>query len=165
MPDDTGTPQDGTTEAPAEESPQDTFDREYVEKLRAEAAKYRTEARANAEAASKLMQLEEAQKSEQERLADRLERAESQAQQAASALMRYQVAISKGLPAELVGRLHGETEEELAADADALLNLIATPDSGSGPRPDLSQGAKAPQNHALNGDPLLRDLKDKLGIR
>lgn len=32
--------------------------------------------------------------------------------------------------------------------------------------PDLGQGARGgPKPHALNGDPLLRDLKNKLGIR
>ncbi len=37
---------------------------------------------------------------------------------------RLRVATTKGLPAELVDRLQGATEEELAADAEKLLSLI-----------------------------------------
>lgn len=37
---------------------------------------------------------------------------------------RLRVATTKGLPAELIDRLQGGTEEELAADADKLLALI-----------------------------------------
>lgn len=34
------------------------------------------------------------------------------------------IAVDKGLPLDMVGRLKGDTEEELAADADQLLALI-----------------------------------------
>lgn len=39
-------------------------------------------------------------------------------------LARAQVAHTKGIPAELVPRLRGETLEELEADADALLEIV-----------------------------------------
>lgn len=64
-----------TAETTATEQPQagteqpetKTFDADYVEKLRKEAARYRTEAKANADAAKRLADLEEQSKSETEK--------------------------------------------------------------------------------------------------
>ncbi len=43
--------------------------------------------------------------------------------------LRLRVATSKGLPLELVDRLRGESEEEIAKDADGLLALVKEPQS------------------------------------
>jgi len=49
--------------------------------------------------------------------------------------LRLKVAYEKGLPSEMVNRLVGETEEELAADAENLLDLIKIdPKKGIPPR-------------------------------
>ena len=56
-----------------------TFDADYVEKLRKEAARYRTEAKANADAAKKLADIEEAQKTAEQKAAERLAEAERKA--------------------------------------------------------------------------------------
>ena len=45
----------------------------------------------------------------------------------------------KGVPAELVGRLRGETEDDISADADALMALVNAPKA---PRPDPTQGGR-----------------------
>src|SRR5690554_115189 len=76
---------------------------------------------------------------------------------------RLQVALAKGLPAELAERLRGSTEEELSADADQLLALIPSGDEPRRPAPDPSQGGNggAP---GLNEDRLLSTVKTKLGI-
>ena len=95
-----------------------TFDADYVAKLRQEAAKYRTEAKANAEAAKRLTEIEEAQKTEAQKLADRLAEAERKAQAAELKALRSDIAQTKGVPA---GLLTGSTEEELNASADMLL--------------------------------------------
>lgn len=60
------------------------------------------------------------------------------------AITRLNVALDKGLPKELAGRLQGDDEAALAADADQLKQLFATPATSTSPRPDPSQGAKAP---------------------
>ena len=52
---------------------------------------------------------------------------------------RQQVALEKGLPVELVDRLRGDTEDDLAEDADRLLALIGTPRK---PAPDPTQGGR-----------------------
>lgn len=56
--------------------------------------------------------------------------------------LRLKVAASKGLPAEMVDRLRGETEAELNTDADSLLALMkpteprkGVPPIGSGGKP------------------------------
>lgn len=51
---------------------------------------------------------------------------------------RQRVAMQKGIPAELVDRLTGDTEEKIAADADKLLAFIK-PQTGPGV-PPLSRG-------------------------
>ena len=49
------------------------------------------------------------------------------------------VALAKGLPADLVDRLRGDTESDIAADADALLALVNAPRT---PLPDPTQGTQ-----------------------
>ena len=108
-------------EAPtAQDAEPKTFDVEYVQKLRQEAAKYRTEAKANADAAKRLAEIEEAQKTEAQKLADRLAQAEAKAQAAELKALRSDIAQAKGVPAVL---LTGSTEEELNASADMLLEF------------------------------------------
>ncbi len=53
--------------------------------------------------------------------------------------LRQKVALDAGLPAKWVGRLQGDTEEELAADAEAIL---ADLNKTKKPEPDASQGAR-----------------------
>lgn len=76
-------------------------------------------------------------------------------------LMRQRIGLEKGLKPQQVARLVGETEEELAADADAYLAELSAP---STPKPDPSQGAK-PGIPALNDDGLLSALKSAVGAR
>lgn len=98
------------------------FDADYVSKLRGEAAKYRTQAKELAEKAKKFDEHEKSQKSEQEKLTDDLRAATESRAQLESELLRMKVASSKNLPASLVGRLQGNSVEELEADADALMS-------------------------------------------
>lgn len=125
MPENTEAPE--TPDVPEDTAPDpaptesETFDADYVRKLRAEAAKYRTEAKANAEKAKRLDEIEEASKSEQQRLVERAEAAEKSAADATSRLLRAEVAADKGLTPTMAARLVGSTKEELEADADALL--------------------------------------------
>lgn len=71
---------DATTNAdtPAADATEvETFDADYVAKLRKEAADARIKAKANADAAKRLAQLEDANKSETDRLSDRAGAAEA----------------------------------------------------------------------------------------
>lgn len=87
----------------------------------------------------RLKEYEDANKSEQQKLEERATAAERKAAENESALLRMRVAVAKQLPAELVDRLRGSNEQELAADADALLALVGT---AGRPRTDVDQGAR-----------------------
>ena len=126
-----------------------TFDAEYVDRLRKEAAKYRTEAKANADAAARLAALEESQKTETQKLIEERDALKAERDSLHASAMRAQVALAKGLAPELAERLRGNTEDELSEDADRLLALVQPP----GPQRfgDVDQGVRktAP---APNGD-------------
>lgn len=114
------TAKDETVEsAPAEESK--TFDEGYVKELRQEAAKYRTQNKELAEKAKAYDEYVESQKSEQEKQAEALATAMKERDTLRAELLRLKVASAKNLPASLVDRLRGETEEEMLADAESLL--------------------------------------------
>lgn len=89
---------------------QETFDAEYVRKLRAEAARHRSEAKANAEAAKRLAELEAANATD-------LEKAVAKAQQETRAQVarEYGEQLAKGL---LVAQLSARMKP---ADAEALV--------------------------------------------
>lgn len=123
----------------AQDAEQKTFDADYVAKLRQEAAKYRTEAKANADAAKKLADIEEAQKTETQKLADRLAAAEKKAQDAELKALRSDIAQAKGVPAAL---LTGSTEDELNASADALIAF-----RGGAPKPPAAPPAQGVQGN------------------
>nr|DAP03076.1 MAG TPA: protein of unknown function (DUF4355) [Caudoviricetes sp.] len=80
---------------------------------------------------ARVKEFEDRDKTEQERAQEHLERltGDLDATRASLAaaelnLARVEVAHAKGIPAELVPRLRGETREELEADADALLEIV-----------------------------------------
>jgi uncharacterized membrane protein YqiK len=111
-----------TTETPPEGGPEaKTFDAEYVKKLRDEAAKYRTEAKANADAAKRLAEIEESQKSEAEKAADRIRQLEEQAEAARRDALRFKVASKFGIGDEDVDLfLTASDEETLTKQAERL---------------------------------------------
>ncbi|WP_144834093.1 hypothetical protein [Microbacterium sp. BH-3-3-3] len=103
-----------------------------LEKARAEAEKWKAlsrkneeQAKANAEKAKKFDELEEANKTEQEKLLARAEAAEKRIAEReamdAAAATAAEVAKAKGVPASA---LRGSTREELEAHADELLELM-----------------------------------------
>lgn len=75
-------------------------------------------ARANEDAAKRLAEIEESQKTEAQKQADALAEAQAQIAELAIAKVRAEVAAAKGVPAEL---LTGSTQEELEGSADALI--------------------------------------------
>lgn len=110
---------------PAPKTEPKTFDEAYVTKLRQEAAEAR---RASKDFEAKVQQFEERDKSEADKAADRAKQLEDKATKAESEVLRLRVALSKKVPAELIDRLRGDTQEALEADADELLKLV-TPDA------------------------------------
>ena len=69
-------------------------------------------------------QIEDSQKTAEQKAADAITAATATAAQAESRALRYEVAAAKGLDLALAARLTGSTKEELEADADTLMALI-----------------------------------------
>lgn len=82
-----------------------------------------TAARANEDAAKRLAEIEEAQKTEAQKQQEALERAQKELADLTVAKTRAEVAAAKGVPAAL---LNGSTQEELEASADALIAFKGT---------------------------------------
>ncbi|MER7833485.1 hypothetical protein [Streptomyces sp. NPDC095602] len=99
--------------------------------------------------AAKARELEDASKSEAEKLAERAAEAERRAAEAELRALRLEVATAKGLTPTQAKRLVGATREELEADADDLLATFGgtgtAPTSGAQRRPveQLRPGAQA----------------------
>jgi hypothetical protein len=85
-------------------------------------------------ATGELTKLRDQEKSEGEKLADKLTAAEQRAVGAEQRALRMEVAQAKGLTASQAKRLVGATQEELEADADELLAAFAA-ENQDGERP------------------------------
>lgn len=113
-----------------------------------------------AELSAKLKQFEDANLSELERTKKAAEESAAELAALRAENVRSRVALDKGVPADLVEFLTGDTEGDIAAKADLLMARLNAPGT---PKPDPSQGAKG-DGTALNGDPLLSTIKSKLGL-
>lgn len=133
-----------TVEAEATEEPQGSqVDTDW----KAEARKWENRAKsakADSEAAAKWREYETAQKPIQERLAEELAQAKAEKTEAAAKLLRYEIAAAKGISGEATRLLKGSTQEELEAEADLLLSLLANQSKPKTPMPDDNQGKPAP---------------------
>ena len=122
----------------AAEKAEDTFKSEHSKQsVLADLAKERDERKA---LQARLDEIETANLSELEK-AQKVA-SETQAQLAALTQenLRNSVALSKGVPADLVPFLTGDTEEALGTQADTLLARLNAPTT---PKPDPTQGSKA----------------------
>ena len=124
---------DEATEAPGGQQ-DDDFDRsraeEKIRKANAEAANLRKRLKELEPLAAKAKELEDAGRSDVEKLTAELQAHQTRAGQAEAELMRLRVAMRKGLTETQARRLVGSTEEELEEDADDLLASFrpATPE-------------------------------------
>src|SRR6478736_1305352 len=155
------TPEPTPTPEPQPQTPAEPPAAAAATDWEAEAKKWKditlkAEARANsnADAAKKLKEIEDRDLSELQKLQrdrDELSQKLTPLQQENA---RLNVALDKGLPKALAGRLQGTTVEELTADAEALMALLSKPAQPvvPQPRPDPSQGAQA---QSVDGDDAL----------
>ena len=128
---------------PVEPAADATPDPAELDRLRAALAKANKEAEKNR---LRLKEVDDAKLSE-------IEKARRDADEAAQELanlrrdsLRQKVALDAGLPAKWVARLHGDSEEDLRADA---LEILADLNKTRKPAPDPSQGPRA---NALSAD-------------
>lgn len=101
-------------------------------------------AKADTDDAQRWREFQESQKSENERVNDELARVKAEADAAKLELMRIQVAAQKGITGDAVKLLKASSIEELEAEADILVALMATSKQPNQPQPDVSQGRPIP---------------------
>lgn len=130
MADETPETETAPTEQPAEQPDPPTPDSEDETDWKAQARKWEQRAKANSDAAARLKEMEDAQKTEQERLTESLTAAQQRAQELELKAARLEVAAEKGLPKSSIKFLTGTTPEELAESADELLELMKPDDPG-----------------------------------
>lgn len=134
---------------PEEETPP----AETVDFWKSKAREQEKRAKANADAAKKLAELEESQKTESQRLSDAKTAAEADAATARAEALRWRIAAKHGITDDDADTfLTGTDEETLTRQAERLTALAtaASSTSSPAPRPDLSQG---PRTAAPGGDP------------
>jgi hypothetical protein len=98
-----------------------------------------------------LQEFQDRDKTEAQKLAEAKAAAESEASSAKQELLRYRVAAAKKLPTELAARLQGSTEEEMAADADSLLEVL-----GQRQTPSYDGGVRKPAPAPTDMNALIR---------
>jgi chromosome segregation ATPase len=116
---------------------------------------------------AKLAEIENASKTELERLQERLASAESEALEARLQAAKAKVVAEKGLGADLAEFITGSSAEEIEAQAERLASLLSSlgdKPSGLNPVERLRTATNSNDKMALNGDPLEQSLKSKLGI-
>ena len=120
--------------------------RAEYDKVLAQSRKWEDRAKRNSDAARRLAELEDASKTDAERLADATKRAESAEarlaeleRRAERAALVEEVAAAKGVDAEWLGRMTGDTREEIEANADFVAGRLGSapiypsvPDNGGG---------------------------------
>ena len=107
-----------------------------LERLRAALAKANKDSERNR---ARLKELDDAKLSEIEKARRDADEAKIELEKLRSAKVRADIALELGLPAKWVGRLQGDTEDELRADAAEILADLNKPKK---PAPDASQGAR-----------------------
>lgn len=147
----TGTPPPAK---PAEPAPQDW--QAEAEKWKELSRKNEAQAKSNADAAKKLAAIEDANKTETQKLSEERDSHRSRAEQAESIASKWEVGLEKGLTKSQAKRLVGSTREELEADADEMIaELGGTPDKpGPARRPtERLRGGGAPEADPEETDP------------
>ena len=127
-------------------------------KARGDAAKYRTKAKELEPLAAKAQELEDAGKTETQRLAEAASAAEKRAAEAEAKILRLEVAGEKGLTPAQARRLVGTTKEELEADADELLASFGQPQAPKATPPtqkptEALRGGTSPDDPPEETDP------------
>lgn len=158
---------DDDTTAPGDNKNEpEPFDEERakakIRKANSEAEQLRKRLKDAEAKAAKYDELEDANKSEQQKLADKVAEAERKAQEAEARALRFEVAHERGLTAAQAKRLVGTTREELDADATELLDSFKAPEAdgdkgGAGPARKPTEnlrGGGAPNEEPEETDPL-----------
>lgn len=128
-----------------------------IEKWKALARKHEEQAKKNAEAAARLKEIEDAGKSETEKLQAALEEAQRRARESTIKALKLQIANEKGLPPSLAKFLPDiDNEVDMMQAADELLEAAGTTIEAPSRRP------KSNLTNPLGGDADPVDDREKM---
>lgn len=147
-----------------QDAPKDPDYKAEAEKWKALARKHEAQAKANADKAKKLDELEDASKSEVEKATAKVTEAEKRAQEAELRALRLEIAAEKGLTPAQAKRLVGTNREELEADADELVETFK-PDDNGGKQPPPGkpkENLRGGSDPTEDPEPDLRKVVDKI---
>ena len=155
-------------EAPAATPPAEQQDpaslpqwaRDAITKANREAANYRTQVAELKPQADQFRQLEEASKSEAQRLAEAAEAARRDAEQARADAIRYKTAATYGIPADHFDLLGSGTEEEITARAEKLHGLLAAQAAAATPPPTTTPPTRPVEQLRPGATPSSTDNED-----
>lgn len=124
-----------------------------IEKLRAEIKELKPKAKQAEELSAAEQQRREAEMTEIQKLQVQLEKAQAELKEARLTELRQQIAAKVDLPLIFADRLHGETPEELEADAKKIMEALPKvpkppPVSPTSPGAGASQGETRDQQRA-----------------
>ncbi|HLT11822.1 MAG TPA: hypothetical protein VK028_13635 [Micromonosporaceae bacterium] len=140
------TPND--TKMPADKDPDKPLGEGGLKALQAERDARAEAERKAAELEARVRQFEDANKTTEEKAAERLAELERAATENAAKALRYEAAAKAELPLSAAGRLQGSTLDELVEDAKALKELLgATTHRGPAPDPNLRRQSS---NHSAS---------------
>ncbi len=150
-------PQGEPREAAEQEEQQEPDWKALARKWEDRAKANRAEADANRDAAQRLAEIEEANKTAEQKQREALARAEAELAELRVGKLRAEVAAAKGVPA---GLLTGSTQEELEASADALIAFkgesqkkrLVLPNQDKTPNRDISDDAEFARELFSRGD-------------
>ena len=141
-------------------------DRAYVQKLRSEAASWRTKYQTAKPFEDKARQLEESQKTEAQRLAEATTAAEQRAIKAEARLARIDAAREAGLDLTLADRIVGETPEQMLEDARVLAERFSQAGGSVTRRPAVNvretvNGGAATDDANLSPSDLAKKVRER----
>lgn len=161
--DSTETVDEDSSTAGAEEETATVDWKAEAEKWKSHSRKNEEKAKANADAAAKLREIEDANKSEQEKLAEALEAARNDANTTKAELARMRAAVKYGLSEDDLELLGSGDADEIETRAEKLAARLAASTKPEGSRPVTGLG-KTPDESNAGGSQLERDIREALGI-
>lgn len=104
----------------------------------------------------KLKEIEDAGKSETQRITEERDSLKGELTGAQATALRFEIALDKGIPKSIAQRLQGATREEMEADAEALLKEI-----GAGNRQRSFDGGAKDKDAPGSGSFLTQAIRDR----
>lgn len=156
----TAAPAEAAEEAPAQEPDWKAQARKWEERAKENKAK----ADANTAAAQRLAELEEANKTAEQKSQERLEAAERRAAELEAKAVLAEAAAGTGVPKEILAGPASTSADDLAAFAELIVAFKGTTEAPASSGAYVPAEGRRPEALALNGDGIESALRNALGI-